>query len=58
MHESVRHLRLDRRLLRRRDWMSSKALEEELASLPDVSEKAQTPEEPHEPRPSEEPAGS
>lgn len=45
MHESVRHLRLDRRLLRRRDWLSSKELEEELGSLPDVSEKAQSPEE-------------
>lgn len=35
--ESVERLRFDRRLKRRRDWVSDEALEEHLASLPDVS---------------------
>ncbi len=39
MHESIRHLRLDRRLLKRRGWLSEKELEKELAALPDVADK-------------------
>jgi hypothetical protein len=38
--ESMARLRLDRRLIRRRAWISAKDLEKELASLPDVSHKA------------------
>ena len=34
--KSTRRLRLDRRLIRRRGWMSEKELERELAALPDV----------------------
>lgn len=43
--EHFGHLKLDRRLLRRRNWISSPELEKELAKLPDVSDKAVTPEE-------------
>ncbi|UCE84911.1 MAG: hypothetical protein JSU66_11200 [Deltaproteobacteria bacterium] len=39
MHESIRHLRLDRRLLTRRDWISDPELDQELAALPDVADK-------------------
>lgn len=35
------HLRLDRRLLRRRGWISSSEMERELAALPDVADKAE-----------------
>ena len=37
--ESTRRLRLDRRLIRRRGWLSEEELERELAALPDVSHK-------------------
>ena len=37
--ESMRRLRLDRRLIRRRGWISEEDLERELAALPDVSHK-------------------
>jgi hypothetical protein len=37
--ESTRRLRLDRRLVRRRGWLSEEELERELAALPDVSHK-------------------
>ena len=37
--ESMRRLRLDRRLIRRRGWLSEEDLERELAALPDVSYK-------------------
>jgi len=37
--ESMRRLRLDRRLIRRRGWLSEEDLERELAALPDVSHK-------------------
>lgn len=40
MHESIRHLRLDRRLISRRSWISPEELEAELARLPDVASKA------------------
>ncbi len=39
MHKSIQHLRLDRRLLTRRGWLSDKELEKELAALPDVADK-------------------
>lgn len=38
--ESMTRLRLDRRLIRRRGWMSREELERELAALPDVTHKA------------------
>jgi hypothetical protein len=37
--ESMRRLRLDRRLIRRRGWVSEEELQRELAALPDVSHK-------------------
>jgi hypothetical protein len=37
--ESTQRLRLDRRLIRRRGWLSEEELERELAALPDVSHK-------------------
>jgi hypothetical protein len=40
------NLRLDKRLIRRRGWISSEDLRRELDSLPDVSAKIQPPEEP------------
>jgi hypothetical protein len=44
-HESLRHLRLDRRLRDRRGWISKDELEREIAALPDVSEKIAPAEE-------------
>jgi hypothetical protein len=43
--ESLRKLRLDRRLADRPGWIAKEALEQELAALPDVSEKIAPPEE-------------
>lgn len=37
----IRNLRLDRRLLNRRDWIAPQDLEEALQGLPDVAEKAE-----------------
>ena len=37
--ESMKKLRLDRRLIRRRGWIRSAELERELSALPDVSHK-------------------
>ena len=37
--KSMRRLRLDRRLIRRRGWVSEEDLERELTALPDVSHK-------------------
>ena len=37
--ESTQRLRLDRRLMRRRGWLSEEELQRELAALPDVSHK-------------------
>jgi hypothetical protein len=39
VHEHLKGLRLDRRALRRRDWISPEELKKELAALPDVSGK-------------------
>ena len=40
--EAISKLRLDRRLLRRRGWMSDAELQRELSALPDVGAKATT----------------
>jgi hypothetical protein len=42
---ALRKLRLDRRLLDRRGWISPQELERELAALPDVSAKVAPSEE-------------
>ena len=49
---SMAQLRLDRRLIRRRGWISSEALADELENLPDVSHKA-APQSTEDPEPSE-----
>ena len=38
--ESMRQLKLDVRMLRRRGWIEEKELQKELAALPDVGDKA------------------
>lgn len=38
--DTMNKLRLDRRLIRRRGWIDEAALDQELESLPDVSDKA------------------
>lgn len=38
--ENVKRLRLDRRLIGRRGWISAEELEREITELPDVSDKA------------------
>ena len=43
----LRELRLDRRLIRRRNWIAREDLERELAELPDIADKV-APEEPSE----------
>jgi hypothetical protein len=43
--ESMEQLKLDRRLIRRRAWISPEELERELAKLPDVSHKIAPPDE-------------
>lgn len=44
--ETMRNLRLDRRLLRRPGWISPQELDAELAGLPDVSDKIAPAEAP------------
>ncbi len=39
--ESMKRLRLDRRLIRRRGWISQRDLEREMSARPDVSDKIQ-----------------
>lgn len=46
--ESMEKLKLDRRLIRRRNWISPEELQRELDALPDVSHKVATVEEPGE----------
>ncbi len=41
VHESMRNLKFDRRFVHRHGWLDAKELEEYLASLPDVAEKAE-----------------
>ena len=43
--EAIEGLRLDRRLLNRRGWISKAEREAELAALPDVSDKVAPPDE-------------
>ncbi|MEN8184013.1 MAG: hypothetical protein ABFS46_15915 [Myxococcota bacterium] len=46
VHQSLRGLALDRRLIRRRCWISPQELEEQLSTLPDVSDRiAETSDE-------------
>lgn len=40
VHESMRNLRLDKRLLRRRGWIAPEELQKELDALPDGEPKA------------------
>ena len=51
--ESMKRLRLDRRLQRRRGWIDDQRLQEEIASLPDVADKI---DDRPEPEPAEAPA--
>ena len=44
VHDHLKALRLDRRALRRRDWVSPDELARELAALPDVASKIAEPE--------------
>ena len=55
--KSLEWLKLDRRLIRRRNWISSKDLRRELDALPDVADKA-APIEEDEGEPKEEPTAS
>ena len=50
---SMERLKLDKRLMRRRGWISKEDYEREIASLPDVSGKVAEPE--HEPEGQEPP---
>ena len=43
VHEHLEGLRLDRRVLRRRDWISPAELQKALSALPDVADKIQEP---------------
>ena len=45
VHDHLATHRLDRRLLRRRNWVTPKQLAKELEALPDVYEKIRPPEE-------------
>jgi hypothetical protein len=51
--QDLRKLRLDRRLLDRRGWISREELERELAALPDLSGKVAPLEPPPEAAPTE-----
>jgi hypothetical protein len=44
VHEHLAHLKLDRRLARRRGWVAPEDLAQELSKLPDVADKVQPPE--------------
>jgi len=56
-HEAMEKLRLDRRLINRRGWVSKAELEKELETLPDVSHKIAPAEDadPRKAEPAEEP---
>ncbi len=41
VHDSIRNLRLDKRLLRRRGWIRQEELSQELADLPDATASAE-----------------
>ncbi len=40
VHEHLSHLKTDRRLLRRKQWISDPTVQAEIDALPDVSEKS------------------
>ena len=42
--KSLEQMKLDRRLIRRRGWITAKELERELQALPDVAHKVAPPE--------------
>lgn len=52
---SMERLKLDKRLTRRRGWISKEEYERKLATLPDVSDKVAKPERPEEAQPQSEP---
>lgn len=56
-NESIEKLRFDSRLVQRRGWVTPEQLQQELESLPDVSDKIRVVEEEPE-APAPEPAGS
>jgi hypothetical protein len=41
VHDSMKNLRLDKRLLRRRGWIAPEELEKEIGALPDAEAKAE-----------------
>jgi hypothetical protein len=43
--DSMKALRFDRRMLRRRGWITPEELEQQLTSLPDVADKVKAGEE-------------
>ena len=43
--DSIQQLRLDRRLIKRRGWISADELDKEIEALPDASDKVAPPEE-------------
>ena len=43
--DALQQLRLDRRLIKRRGWISREELEKAVEALPDVSHKVSPPEE-------------
>ena len=45
VHKSLRALAFDKRLTRRRGWITTEKLDQELAGLPDVSDRIAEPEE-------------
>jgi len=49
LDDALRELRLDRRLMERRGWITRDELVRSLAALPDVATKAAPPDEPAEP---------
>lgn len=42
VHEHLSHLRIDSRLLRRKQWASDASVQQEIDALPDVAEKAES----------------
>ena len=46
LDEALRDLRVDRRMLERRGWITRKDLADAMASLPDVADKVAPQEEP------------
>ncbi len=46
VHDSMRNLKIDKRLLRRQGWIESAELERELEALPDASPKGELVEAP------------